>query len=143
MFKYILYLVLKTNRIYNDEPILNTTSCKAFCSEKDGRLIDSDLFYELETKIEDEDKSNEDVFSLNRVFNFGKRKVLLNIKYDFEKKQWQNGITKTVLDNTMWLIKNNSSPVYPILNDILGKTFKQLNDIYHITCQGKKEIFKS
>ena len=125
MLKYIAYLFLRTNRIYQDEPILNTTSCKTFCSEKDGRLIDADLFHELQIHIPDEDKNEEYRFPSNELVNFGERNVLLNIVYDFETKQWKNDVTKSVLDSAMWLTQYNSLPIYPILNDLLGKNTKQ------------------
>ena len=63
-------MFLRTNRIYHNEPILNTTSCKAFCSEKDGSLIDADLFHELDIHIPDEDKNEEYRIPSQKLVNF-------------------------------------------------------------------------
>ena len=121
MFNLFLYLFLRTNRIYEDQPILNTTSCKAFCEEKDGHLIDADLFDELKIKIKDENGGKEG-FKNNQMFSFGELNVLLDIIYNFETKQWKNGITKSLLNETMWFFQPNTLPIYPVLNDLLGKT---------------------
>ena len=86
----------------------------------------------MEIKIQNGDKSKEDGYAPNQMFSFGERNVLLNIIYDFEKKQWKNGITKSVLDNTMWLTQYNSLPIYPNLNDLLGKITKQFNRSFHV-----------
>ena len=139
MLKCILYLFLRTNRIYNDEPILNSTSCKAFCSEKDGHLIDADLFSKMEIKIQDEERK-EDGYAPIQMFNFGERNVLLNIIYDFEKKQWKNGITKSVLNNSIWLTQYNSLPIYPNLNDLLGKITKQFNRSFQVNCMNNSNF---
>ena len=86
----------------------------------------------MEIKIQNGNKSKEDGYAPNQMFSFGERNVLLNIIYDFEKKQWKNGITKSVLDNTMWLTQYNSLPIYSNLNDLLGKITKQFNRSFHV-----------
>ena len=96
-------------------------SSKAFCEEKEGRLIDADLFDELKIKIKDE-KGGKEGFKNNQMFSFGELNVLLDIIYNFETKQWKNGITKSLLNETMWFFQPNTLPIYPVLNDLLGKT---------------------
>ena len=120
MFDFILILLRGQNRFIDKPPVLNLVACRKFCDDKHGKLIDGDLFDELNV-------SSEDTFfdsDLDTKTCFHKHDVecsfLLNVKFDFATNQWINGITGSIFEETKWSVQENSIPNYPLMNDLLG-----------------------
>ena len=53
MLKFILILLRSKNRLIENPPVLNLTACRDFCDNKHGKLVDGDLFDELQAIIDD------------------------------------------------------------------------------------------
>ena len=44
----------------------------------------------------------------------------IDVLYDYDKKIWINGISKTKFDENFWCRRENKTPIYPVMNDLLG-----------------------
>ena len=48
----------------------------------------------------------------------------VNAFYDFTLTKWLNQVTLSEFDDGLWARKNNTYPLFPIVNDVLGIVLK-------------------
>ena len=79
----------------------------AFCDYKNAKMVDANFVEQSK-------------FYFTKNFHTGMY-INLNVQFDFGQNKWINGISKTELDDNLWFRKAKKFPIYPIMNDLLGK----------------------
>ena len=115
MFSALTLLLKAQDRFKHSEKITKRNECQLFCDNHRSDIVDAEIAIKHKNMFDSE---------LNKTSCFGhlidECRVHLNVNYDFDKASWLNGIFGSEFNSELWYRQNNTLPVYPKLDNILG-----------------------
>ena len=115
MFSALTLLLKAQDRFKHSESITNRSECQLFCDNYRSDIVDAETATKFKNFFDAQ---------LNKTSCVGQIEdscsVHMNVIHDFERGSWVNGISGSELDGDLWYQPNNTLPVFPIMDDILG-----------------------